>query len=56
MAAPCETFVDTGPLAPDAVKKLISRGVLQVTKLDGKLKVDRIALDRLIKDSTHYLS
>ena len=38
----------------DAVRKMITRGVLPVTKLDGKRQVDRAALDKLISDSTHF--
>jgi excisionase family DNA binding protein len=38
----------------DAVRKLITRGVLPVTKLDGKRQVDRAALDKLISESTHF--
>lgn len=37
-----------------AVEHTIARGVIQVTKLDGKLQIDRTALDKLISDRTFY--
>ncbi len=42
--------------SPEAVKKLISRGRIPVTRLDGKLQIDRHALDRLISESTYLQS
>ena len=39
---------------PKAVEHLIDRGVIPVTKLDGKRQIDRIALDKLIGDRTYY--
>ncbi len=38
-----------------AVEQLVKRGVIPVTRLDGKRQVDRIALDKLISDSTHFV-
>jgi excisionase family DNA binding protein len=38
----------------DAVRKLITRGVIPVTKLDGKRQIDRVALDKLISENTHF--
>jgi excisionase family DNA binding protein len=40
--------------SPKAVEHLISRGVLPVTRLDGKRQIDRIALDKLISESTYF--
>lgn len=37
-----------------AVEHLIARGIIPVTKLDGKIQVDRIALDKLIADRTYF--
>lgn len=37
-----------------SVEHMIARGVIQVTKLDGKIQIDRIALDKLIVDRTYY--
>jgi excisionase family DNA binding protein len=39
--------------SPEAVKKLISRGRIPVTRLDGKIQIDRYALDKLISESTY---
>ena len=38
----------------NAVKLLIHRGKLPVTKIDSKLQVDKEALDKLIDDCTYY--
>jgi excisionase family DNA binding protein len=38
----------------DAVRHLIARGVIPVTKLDGKRQVDRTALDKLISERTRF--
>lgn len=35
-----------------ATHQMIKRGKLPVVKLDGKLQIDRLALDRLITKST----
>jgi excisionase family DNA binding protein len=40
--------------SPKAVEHLVARGVLPVTKLDGKRQIDRIALDKLISESTYF--
>lgn len=37
-----------------AVEHLITRGAIQVTKLDGKRQIDRSVLDKLIADKTYY--
>jgi excisionase family DNA binding protein len=37
-----------------AVERLIERGVIPVTKLDGKRQVDRAVLDKLISDRTYF--
>lgn len=37
-----------------AVQGMIARGTLPITKIDGKVQVDRIALDKLIQESTHW--
>ena len=34
------------------VQHMVKRGTLPVTKLDGKVQIDRLELDRLIKDRT----
>ena len=34
------------------VTHLVKKGLLPITKLDGKIQIDRIALDRLIVEST----
>ena len=39
---------------PKAVEHLISRGAIQVTKIDGKRQIDRAALDRIIEEHTYY--
>ena len=39
---------------PKAVDHLIDRGVIPVTKLDGKRQVDRAALDKLIEERTYF--
>jgi hypothetical protein len=35
---------------PGAVEHLVKRGTIAVTKLDGKIQIDREVLDELIKD------
>jgi len=40
--------------SPKAMEHLIARGVIQVTKLDGKRQLDRAAPDKLISDRTYY--
>lgn len=37
-----------------AVRALAARGVIPVTMLDSKPQFDKAALDKLIKDSTHF--
>jgi hypothetical protein len=37
-----------------AVDHLIARGVIEVTKLDGRRQIDRIALDKLIESNTFF--
>ena len=37
-----------------AVEQMIKRGTLPVTKIDGKRQIDRLALDKIIKDSTYF--
>ena len=39
-----------------AVRQLIQKGTLPVTKIDGKVQIDRAALDKLIADCTFYES
>jgi excisionase family DNA binding protein len=39
---------------PHAVEMLISRGVIPVTRLDGRSQIDRDALDKLIADRTYF--
>lgn len=34
------------------VQQMIKRGTLPSTRIDGKIQVDRLELDRLIKDRT----
>jgi hypothetical protein len=41
---------------PEAVRLLIHRGKLPVTKIDGKVQIDRTALDKIITDATFYQS
>jgi hypothetical protein len=41
--------------SPGAVEQMIKRGSLPVTKIDGKRQIDRIELDRIIHDSTHFV-
>jgi hypothetical protein len=40
--------------SPQAIRLLITRRRLPVTKLDGKVQIDRTALDKLIGDCTFY--
>lgn len=37
---------------PAAIRKMIERGTLPATKLDGKIQLDRVVLDNLIEQST----
>jgi hypothetical protein len=37
-----------------AIEQLIKRGTLPVTKIDGKRQIDRLVLDRIIDDNTHW--
>ncbi len=37
-----------------AVDHLIARGVIEVTRLDGRRQVDRTALDKLIDENTFF--
>jgi len=37
-----------------AVEHLIARGVVPVTRIDGKRQIDRSALDRVIDERTYY--
>jgi excisionase family DNA binding protein len=37
-----------------AVERLIQRGAIPVTKIDGKRQVDRAALDKIIADRTFF--
>jgi hypothetical protein len=39
---------------PQAVRLLLHRGTLPGTKLDSKVQIDRVALDKLIGDCTFY--
>jgi excisionase family DNA binding protein len=41
---------------PDAVRKLIERGRIPVTRLDNKVQIDRLELDKVIKENTHYVA
>jgi hypothetical protein len=38
----------------DAVKHMVRRGALPVTKLDGRAQIDRVVLDKLIAASTGW--
>jgi excisionase family DNA binding protein len=40
--------------SPKAVERLIQRGAVPVTKIDGKRQVDRTALDKIIADRTYF--
>jgi len=40
--------------SPKAVERLIQRGAIPVTKIDGKRQVDRSALDKIISDRTYF--
>ena len=40
--------------SPKAVERLIQRGTIPVTKIDGKRQVDRTALDKVIADATYF--
>lgn len=40
--------------SPKAVERLIQRGAIPVTKIDGKRQVDRGALDKIISDRTYF--
>lgn len=40
--------------SPKAVERLIQRGAIPVTKIDGKRQVDREALDKIIVDRTYF--
>jgi excisionase family DNA binding protein len=40
--------------SPEAVRLLIHRRRLPVTKIDGKVQIDRAALDKIISDATFY--
>jgi excisionase family DNA binding protein len=40
--------------SPKAVERLIQRGAIPVTKIDGKRQVDREALDKIISDRTYF--
>lgn len=37
-----------------AVEAMIVRGTIPVTKLDGRAQVDRLALDKIIRDRTYF--
>jgi excisionase family DNA binding protein len=37
-----------------AVERLIQRGTIPVTKIDGKRQVDRTVLDKIISDRTYF--
>lgn len=39
---------------PKAIEHLIARGTIPVTKIDGKVQIDRVALDKLIDDHTYF--
>ena len=39
---------------PKALRLLIHRGKGPITKIDGKVQIDRAALDKLIHDATFY--
>jgi excisionase family DNA binding protein len=40
--------------SPKAVERLIQRGAIPVTKIDGKRQVDRASLDKIISDRTYF--
>lgn len=40
--------------SPKAVERLIQRGVIPVTKIDGKRQIDRQVLDKIISDRTYF--
>ena len=40
--------------SPKAVERLIQRGAIPVTKIDGKRQLDRAALDKIISDRTYF--
>jgi excisionase family DNA binding protein len=40
--------------SPKAVDHLIARGAIQVTRLDGRRQIDRVALDKLIEENTLF--
>jgi excisionase family DNA binding protein len=40
--------------SPKAVERLIQRGAIPVTKIDGKRQVDRDVLDKIISDRTYF--
>ena len=40
--------------SPKAVERLIQRGAIPVTKIDGKRQVDRAVLDKIISDRTYF--
>jgi excisionase family DNA binding protein len=40
--------------SPKAVERLIQRGTIPVTKIDGKRQIDRSALDRIISERTYF--
>jgi hypothetical protein len=35
-----------------AIRTLVGRGVLPVAKIDGKIQIDRVALDKMIEEKT----
>jgi excisionase family DNA binding protein len=37
-----------------AVEHLIARGVIPVTRLDGKIQLDRLALDKIMESRSHF--
>ena len=41
---------------PQAMRLMIHHGKVPVTKIDGKVQLDRLALDKLIADATFYES
>jgi hypothetical protein len=38
-----------------AIQHLVKKGLLPVTKLDGKLQIDRVVLDKLIEKNKGWL-
>ena len=42
--------------SPKAIELMIARGTMPVTKLDGRVQVDRVALDKLIDERTYFVS